>query len=1246
MKTKRSYLENVNAGRQRRPGPASENVSHNISRTLSQLEGRLGRALEAGKRDSQNESDIVQRLERLTDRFGMLRRSDQQQASGQIDASRANLERIAREIEKSRHQEDQLASIGGIASELKTLRDEMHGTVNSDLRRELNTLRQEMERVAAAPRTSLPRELNGEIERLTSAIERLVDRSDDKNTKLMRLELEQVRSALSDVAREDTVRALETRMRGTDPVLERLGARLEEISAAINSLPESLSLRSLEQGVRMLAVALDRFIEQRDKNGPDLYALVEERLDEISRAITASAALAHSPTFDAGQLQRVEARIASLAAQLDELVQNRSEGVIAERLGALSERVDEIARRIDVPEQAMDRVTGLMTQISEKLDAAPPQRQADRLFRGLEDRFSHLSELIARRAHETIQQGHVLFQDLERRLEEMAERLEQGANTIDTENGLIAALDDRFAELAAHLDSSRHPTGGENKLHSLEARLDDISGRLQTSAAAASVDPDVIRNLEKQVASLAAHLEQPGRDLPVLEDLRPRLDKIERSIEQNRAAVLEAARRAAEEVAERLTAARPQDDRLKAELEKLQTLTKKSDERNTKTFEAIHETLLKIVNRLSSLEAGAEKHEAADAPSLDPSMRILNERAPATPAAKRSPAEAAASAAVSAIHDDEATKEVQEPRKLLTGLSRAFSARRDELETPREEPTLSDDALEVDLDHLNEPLEPGSGKPDINAIMRRVREQYETREHPSEDVTKADFIAAARRAAQAAAAEAEVGGKGRKRTRKEGGRSSATKILRRHKKQLLLSMGAAVLLAGGLYFGGTAIRATQDLAGLATGESAPERIEPETHSAALDTDPAETHVAQLAPAPTAPQAPEVAAAPKAAKVTAAPEAVERPAVSAEETTAALKAPAMAPQETPQSGAEQGTDQRDSVAELISGQTALPQEQLPPLSSSGVQLPTLLTAAEPAQKSSKLAWQAQIPDIPAEIEPATLREAAASGKPEALYEIASRYAEGRGVAVNMGEAAKWYEHAAELGLAPAQYRIGNLYEKGMGVERDLTKAKMWYQLAADQGNANAMHNLGVLFAMGVEGTADNGSAARWFQEAADLGVTDSQFNLGILAAKGVGIPLDLVEAYKWFDIVARTGDADAAAKRDEIAKTMSAEDLAQAQGKAKLWAAREGNPMANVVSIPPEWTPSQEITASVDMKKAISNVQLILGKIGFDAGPADGVMGEKTRSAIRAFQKQNGMAETGEIDEPLVRALLEQNNSGA
>jgi len=1243
MKTKRSYLENVNAGRQRRPGPVPQSASQNISRTLSQLEGRLGRALDGGTRDGYTENDIAQRLERLSDRFGMLRRADEQQPSGHTDSPRANLERIAREIEKTRRQEDELASIGGIATELKALREEMHGTLNSDLRRELSALRQEMERVAAvAPRSSLPRELSGELERLSSAMERVAERSDDKGAKLMRLELEQVRSALSNVAREDTVRSLESRMHGADPVLDRLGARLEEISAAINSLPDSLSLRSLEQGVHMLAIALDRFIEQPDKNGPDLYALIEERLDEISRAITASAAIAHSPTFDAGQLQRIEARISALASQLEELVQNRSEGVIAERLGALSERVDEIARRINVPEQAMDRVTGLMAQISEKLDATPPQRQADRLFRGLEDRFSHLSELIARRAHEAIQQGHVLFQDLERRLEEMADRLEQGASTIDTENGLIAALDDRFAELAAHLDNSRHNASGDNKLHSLEARLDDISGRLQNSAAGGSVDPEVIRNLEKQVASLAAHLNQPGRDLPVLKDLRPRLDKIERSIEENRAAVMEAARRAAEEVAQRLTVARSQDDRLEAELEKLQTLTKKSDERNTKTFEAIHDTLLKIVNRLSSLEAGTEKTDAEGLPPLDSAIRLLNERVPppqAAPASKRAAVEAASAAAAALENGEMSDDDGQEPRKLLAGLTRAFSARREENEAHREEPVLTDEALELDLEQLDEPLEPGSGKPDINAIMRRVREQYEARERPAEEVTKADFIAAARRAAQAAAAEAEATGKGRKNPRKEGRKSSATKVLSRHKKELLLTMGAAVLIAGGLYFGGTVIHT--DVASVPTKQSTPSQTEPETQSAALDIDPMKVQTTPPATKPEAPQAANLAPESPAAQP-AGSSVAETDAVQTEEPAPAPQAAMEHQHEIAQPSSEPNPHEADGVARLISEQPVLPQEQMLPFASSQrLQDSTPTTVSEPI-----VSPQARNLDIPAEIQPAALRDAAASGKPEAFYEIASRYAEGRGVPVNMGEAAKWYEYAAEMGLAPAQYRIGNLYEKGMGVERDLTKAKTWYQLAADQGNANAMHNLGVLFAMGVDGTADNASAARWFQEAADLGVTDSQFNLGILAAKGVGIPLDLVEAYKWFDIVARTGDSDAAAKRDEIAKTMSDADLSQAQGKAKLWTSREGNPMANVVSIPSEWTPAQEITATVDMKKAISNVQLILTKIGFDPGPADGMMGEKTRTAIRAFQRQNGLAETGEIDEPLVRALLDQNNSGA
>ncbi|KAB2854819.1 MAG: SEL1-like repeat protein, partial [Bauldia sp.] len=280
-------------------------------------------------------------------------------------------------------------------------------------------------------------------------------------------------------------------------------------------------------------------------------------------------------------------------------------------------------------------------------------------------------------------------------------------------------------------------------------------------------------------------------------------------------------------------------------------------------------------------------------------------------------------------------------------------------------------------------------------------------------------------------------------------------------------------------------------------------------------------------------------------------------------------------------------------------------------------------------------------VPVDAGPVALREAADSGDPKALFEVGSRYAEGRKVKTDMAAAAKWYERSAELGFAPAQYRIGNFFEKGTGVDRDIAKAKTWYQLAAEQGNASAMHNLAVLYAMGADGVADNDSAARWFIKAAELGVKDSQFNLGILAAKGVGVPQDLEESYKWFALVAKAGDRDAAAKRDEVANALRPEQLARARATVELWKPKPVDPEANVVEIPEGWEEPGTKTASVDMKKAVANIQKILNKNGYEAGGADGVMGEKTKAAIIAFQSDNGLDPTGEIDEKLIKVLLEK-----
>ena len=134
----------------------------------------------------------------------------------------------------------------------------------------------------------------------------------------------------------------------------------------------------------------------------------------------------------------------------------------------------------------------------------------------------------------------------------------------------------------------------------------------------------------------------------------------------------------------------------------------------------------------------------------------------------------------------------------------------------------------------------------------------------------------------------------------------------------------------------------------------------------------------------------------------------------------------------------------------------------------------------------------------------LRAAALKGDPTAAYEIGVRFAEGKGIAANFDEAAKWYDRAAQAGVVPAVFRLGTFYEKGMSVKKDVDIARRYYLQAAERGSAKAMHNLAVLDADGGGKGANYKSAAQWFRKAADRGVADSQFNLGILYARGIGV----------------------------------------------------------------------------------------------------------------------------------------------
>ncbi|MGN6303188.1 MAG: peptidoglycan-binding protein, partial [Mesorhizobium sp.] len=690
------------------------------------------------------------------------------------------------------------------------------------------------------------------------------------------------------------------------------------------------------------------------------------------------------------------------------------------------------------------------------------------------------------------------------------------------------------------------------------------------------------------------------------------------------------------------------------DLKTLEGLTRRSDERNTKTFEAIHDTLLKIVDRLGSLEGAPSgpvaepvaeparaKIAVREAPALDISEALPlagGIDAPSISAGKepmvRTPAEAAADAARAAL-GSETVEQGGDRKSRLGGLARAFKLRR-QSEQAEAAPVASAaaEAPSVDIDEplepklINRPLEPGSGAPDLNAIMKRVRDE---RGQPAKggegDVAKADFIAAARRAAQAAAAEAEA----LKRQSTVTGPVKALRIgdlIKARRKPILMAAAAIMLALAGLQLGKAFLSDPQQ-----TAANEPARIADSRVAMAADT--------SAATAPATPSAPVESATAPTSFDDAAPVRVvdnEPDAKPQQNAAAAIDGQSQVAEQDDMAMAEAAAKASNAIpADDTQAAPAAPVEAAPVAPAQNTEVASVdetTSAVAPTAPAADVAIE-----VPAGINPPALREAAAKGDPKALFELGSRYAEARGVNEDMAEAAKWYQKAADLGFAPAEYRIGNFYEKGTGVARDIAKSKTWYQLAAEQGNASAMHNLAVLYAMAADGTADNQSATHWFQEAADLGVKDSQFNLGILAAKGVGMKQDLEASYKWFALVAKTGDKDAAAKRDEIANALRPEQLEKARAAVELWKAKPLDPAANTVDIPDAWQDVPTTTASIDMKKAVQNIQKILNKNGYDAGGTDGVMGDRTKKAIMAFQKDSGLEATGTVDEKLVKALL-------
>jgi TPR repeat protein len=67
--------------------------------------------------------------------------------------------------------------------------------------------------------------------------------------------------------------------------------------------------------------------------------------------------------------------------------------------------------------------------------------------------------------------------------------------------------------------------------------------------------------------------------------------------------------------------------------------------------------------------------------------------------------------------------------------------------------------------------------------------------------------------------------------------------------------------------------------------------------------------------------------------------------------------------------------------------------------------------------------------------------------------------------------------------------------------------------------------------------------------------DDLFELGMIYSAGVEVAANFVEAHKWFNLAAIRGNSSAATYRQEVAREMSAADVAAAQRAAREWLTR-------------------------------------------------------------------------------------------
>jgi localization factor PodJL len=951
-----------------------------------------------------------------------------------------------------------------------------------------------------APRGDAPRDDSGVARQLNDAISRLDAR------------LSQITNAASPKQAQ-----FQDRQRQADMV-ERAAAQIYRPSPPLSPASFDVAIAEISARQHELDGVSSRAVPPRSAppiaptapvapTGPDFSSL-ERHLFKITSQIEAL----QRPDKIEQSIAAFRSELAEIRGAITEAMPRRAIESIENEIRSLSRRIDD-TRQSGIDGQALAGVERALSEIRQALRSLTPAEQ----LTGYDEAIRNLGaklDLILRASDDpsTIRQlegaigalrsivSNVASNDALVRLSDdvraLSSKVDQLARS-DGHSDSFAMLEQRIAALTSSLEGREsRPAASDNSEH-IESALRALSDRLDRMPVG-NDNASAFAHLEQRVSYLLERLEMSsdhragnlGRVEDGLQDILRHLETQHASF----SALTESSR----------NVAAPSDsgliDIVKRELSDIRFSQSEAGRHTQDSLEAVHNTLGHVVDRLAMIEGDlravrtpsvAPPPETPPAPSYAPPQAAAPRVAMAPQPKPELPNPAAEPQHFAAAPREFHSASPPEPPVVAAAAPKALS---EILAPPPAQPPRV--AIEPGLppDH---PLEPGtrpSGRAPspterIAASESAISGIPAT---PGAPVSTSSFIAAARRAAQAAAAAPTSDKAGRGSVKQfANGQAKEPSTITSKIRSLLVGASVVVIVLGTFKMAMTLLdsgSAPQVPAMEDSSEPQPS-VQPPAGDTAKPAMPAPAGPSMTSPTPIGRQS----------LNTAVPDTAD--------STASVAIP-----QTP-----------SDVTGTIASQPTTPGNGK-----------LTLVPIPPAER------------LPDAIGGPVLRAAALKGDPTAAYEIGVRYAEGKGVASNFDEAAKWYERAAQAGVVPAIFRLGTLYEKGLSVKKDVDIARRYYMQAAERGNAKAMHNLAVLAADGGGKGADYKDAAQWFRKAADRGVADSQFNLGILYARGIGVEQNLAESFKWFSLATAQGDADAGHKRDDIAKRLDAQSLAAAK----------------------------------------------------------------------------------------------------